>query len=267
MKSLIYLVLGGLVIWYCFAKSVTLGLLAIVIVLAIAIYSIWPSYTLGRANAEFNKGNTDGAISRYKKVMKTGRAKVNDYINYATILMRTGNCEEAMENINRVLAIKRDRITRCTAMVTRAMINYRLENLREAMEEVEELHDEGYKTSATYSLMGYFMLKLDYPIDDAVKLCEEAYDYDDDSRDIVDNMMCAYMKSGNLSKAKEISDKLTESAPQFVEAIYHAAQLYEKLGDMDKAKEFAKKLNDCKRSVMTTVTEEEEKALINRLKD
>lgn len=265
MSKLLYIVLAGLVIFFSFRYSVTAGLGVTVAILAIAAYLLWPGYTLGRANAEFNKGNTEGALMRYKKVMNSGRAKVDAYVNYAIILMRTGNADEALEVINRVLKIKRERILQCNAKQTRAMINYRLGNLEEAKEEVDELFDEGFKTSATYSLMGYLMLVLGYPLEDTLKVCEEAYDYDDECRDIVDNLEVCCFKMGNLDRAKELSDKLTEKSPEFVEAFYHGAELYEALGDMDRAKQYALHLSDCKRSVMTTITEAEQEALVKRL--
>ncbi len=265
MRKLIYFVLAALAMYLAFSKSLTLGLLVMIVVLAAAIYAIYPSYTIGRANAEFNKGNYEGALSRYRKITGANRAKVGTYVDYATILMRTGNVDEALCQINRVLALKRDVTTTRYAKQTRAMINYRLGNLKEAKEEIDELFDEGFKTINTYSLMGYLMLTLNYPLDETLRVCEEAYDYDNEARDIIDNLMVCHFKLGNYDRAKELSDKLCEEAPKFVEAFYHGAELYEAMGDIQKAKELAEHLSECKRSVMTTITEQEQEALVKRL--
>ena len=63
------------------------------------------------------------------------------------------------------------------------------------------------------------------------------------------------------------NDDLDESAPNFVEGFYHGIQIAMKLNKYDKAAEYAEKLKECKRSGMTTVTEEEVNKLIQEVKN
>ena len=108
-----------------------------------------------------------------------------------------------------------------------------------------------------HCIIGLFMIEAKKPWDKILAFCEKAYDYDEDNRDIVDNYLVALIETGNLEKAKELSDKLIEMAPQFVEAYYHSALLYKKLGDNKKALELLEKTPDCKRTYMTTVSEKD----------
>ena len=255
MGSFLYIILGGVAVFFAFKMSAIAGLVAILAVTAILVYILYPKYTLGRANAFFNNGDTETAIKKYKKVIKTGRADLNTRIAFANILMRSDKASDALTEINKVLSIRLDPKVKYLAKQTRCMINYRLGNMDEAMEEINELFEDGYKTSNTYSIMGYFMLLTKAPLDETLAMCEEAYDYDNESRDIVDNLLSCYLKTGQLEKAKEISDHVIKLAPQFVEGFYHSVMLYEALGDHKKAKECAQKLKDCKRSVMTTIPE------------
>ncbi len=255
MGSLIYVILGGVVVFFAFKMSVAVGLIAVLAVMAILVYSLYPKYTIGRANALFNNGETETAINKYRKVIKMGRADINTRIAFANLLMRSDNASAALTEINKVLSVRLEQKVRYLAKQTRCMINYRLGNMDEAMEEINELFEDGYKTSNTYSIMGYFMLLTKAPLEETLAMCEEAYDYDNESRDIVDNLLSCYLKTGRLEKAKEISDHVIKLAPQFVEGFYHSVMLYEALGDHEKAKECAQKLKDCKRSVMTTIPE------------
>lgn len=265
MGSLIYILLGGAVVFFAFKASITAGIIAILLIMAILAYSLYPKYTIGRANAEFNNGNTEKAIKMYNKVIKMGRADLETRISYATLLMRSDKPDKALEEINKVLSIRLEQKTKYLAKQTRCMINYRLGNMDDAMEEINELFDDGYKTSNTYSIMGYFMLLTNAPINETLAMCEEAYDYDSENRDILDNLEVCYYKTGQLEKAKEISDRLCELAPAFVEGFYHGAQIYASLGDMKKAKEYANHIKDCKRTVMTTIPQSEVDKLVSSL--
>lgn len=265
MNDIVYIILCGVLVFFGFKINTVLGLLAFIAVIGMLSYRLYPEFTIGRANAEFNNGETEDALKSYKKIVRSGRADLDTRISYANILMRAGRSDEALSEINKILSSKLEEKKKYIAKQTRSIINYTLGNMDDAMEELNELFEDGYKTSYTYSMMGLFMLIMNYPSDKTIALCEEAYEYDSDSRDILDNLETAYYNAGEYEKAKEISDKLTELAPEFVEGFYHGALIHEALGDSETAKEYAKKLKSCKRTLMTTISKEDEEALCKRL--
>lgn len=265
MMNLIYVLLGAAVVYFAFKKSVIIGLIALAALLGIMVYILYPKLKIARANAKFNDGDLEGTIRDYKRIIESGKGNIDLRITYASLLMRADEAEKGLDEINKILKYKIEPKKKYLAKQTRSMINYRLGNMQEAKEELDELFEDGYKTSNTYCMMGLYMLIMNYPIEETLKMCEEAYEYDDDNRDILDNLEVCYIKTKQYDKAKEISDKLVELAPQFVEGFYHGALLHEAMGDMKTAKEYAARLKDCKRSVMTTIPVEEEEKLIARL--
>lgn len=265
MTNLIYFVLGLVIIYFAFKQSILWGLIALVAGIGIIAYILYPKIVIAKANEKFNNGDFNEALRDYKKIIKKGRADIDLRITYASLLMRADNAKQALEEINKILKYKFDIKKKYLAKQTRAMINYRLGNMQEAREEIDEIFEDGYRTSNTYCIVGFFMLLMNDPIEETLKFCEEAYDYDDENRDIVDNLLVCYIKTKQYDKAKEISDKLIALAPQFVEAYYHSAILHEAIGDFKTAKEYAGKIKDCKRTVMTTIPVEETEALIRRL--
>jgi len=265
MTNLIYFLLGAAVIFISFKKSIILGLTALLAGFGIIAYILYPKIVIAKANEKFNNGDFDGAIKDYRKMIQKGRADIDLRITFASLLMRADKADVALEEINKILKYKFDIKKKYLAKQTRAMINYRLGNMADAREEIDEIFEDGYRTSSTYCIVGFFMLLMNDPIEETLKFCEEAYDYDEDNRDIADNMLVCYLKTKQYDKAKEVSDKLLKLAPEFVEGHYHSALLYEATGDFKKAKEYAEKIKDCKRTVMTTISEAEADKLVKRL--
>ena len=126
----------------------------------------------------------------------------------------------------------------------------------EAMEDAKELFSES-KNTVTYGIMGYFMQLVNAPLDETLALCEEAYDYNSDDRDIVDNLVLALIRNGSLDRAKELAADLVEKNPNFVEAYYHSALCEARLGNKAAARELLSHIPDCRRTYLTTVSEEE----------
>ena len=106
-------------------------------------------------------------------------------------------------------------------------------------------------------MLGYLKTLGNEPQSEVTKFCEEAYEYNSDSRDIMDNLAICYYNEGRYKEAKEISDKLIAAEPEFIEAYYHGAQIAIKCNDKERAKELTKKIDDCTRTAMTSITCEE----------
>ena len=70
-----------------------------------------------------------------------------------------------------------------------------------------------------------------------------------------------------FEKAKELSDKILEGNPQFVEAYYHGALIEYALKNYEKVLEYIEKIPGCRWSEMTTVSKEEVEDLRNKAKE
>ena len=259
MMSLVYIICAGLAVAFAYKLNVILGIIVSLGIFAYAAYSYIPTFWAVKAQKAFVAGDFKAAKRLYKKAIDTNRAKVQIKISYAYTLMRTGDFDEAeriLDNIIRVRAMKKEEY-RYNAKQQRCMVYYKQGRLDEALEEAYEMFNSGYKNTQLYGMIGYFRLKKGDNIDDVTRFCEEAYEYNSDDRDIMDNLSLCYYEKGEYEKAEELSDKIIADAPKFVEAYYHGAQIAVKRGEYKKAKELLSHVDDCRWSNMTTVSREE----------
>lgn len=261
--KILRILLYGVAIWLVFKTNVFLGIALMAALIAYGIYKFIPSYYRLQGKKCFHMADFAGAEKMYKKAVDTGRGSYKIRLEYSYMLLRTGRFEEAQQQVSYVLSHKLTPAERNNAVLRRCMCYYKLGNLEEAISDAQELYDEGYKSMALYALLGYFKIITAPSSEETFEFCLEAYDYADDDRDICDNMLICYYNRGEYEKAKEISDKVIEKAPRFVEAWYHAAQIDYKMDKYEDALEKLDKINDCIRSEMTTISEEEIEQLRN----
>lgn len=241
----------------CWIIDYRIGIAATAAVLLWGAYCFLPFFYINKGNGAYADGDLDGALGYFKKATDTGRATDSHKIAYALLLMRKGSFDTAEGILNAVIRDKSAKPEdRLCARQYRAMNYAKQGRIDEATEEARELFGE-VKNTVTYGIVGYFAHLTNYSASESLKLCLEAYDYNADDRDIADNLALAYIRTGEYEKAAELADKLTEDNPQFVEAYYHGAEAYMKLGNRDKARELLGEIPECRRTAMTTVSEEE----------
>ncbi len=241
------------VVYFAYTVNLYLGLAATVAVLLYLIIKIIPFSYRYKSRKALAEGRFEDAKQFYKKALKNMSINFDTRMEYTYILLRTGDFEEAQQNMDKILSYKLDPQKRNLAVLQRCMCYYKNGNLDEAYTDITELYNDGYRSIMLYGLLGYFKLLKAPHSQDTFDFCTEAYDYADDDRDICDNMLMCYYNQGEYHKAKEISDRIIEASPKFVEAWYHAAQIDVALGDYTSAKNKLDKIPECNRSNMTTI--------------
>lgn len=253
---MIYLVLAFLVYW-SFSIDLKAGLIVSSLSLGFVIYKLLPLFFVMKGNKAYNEDDIEKTIKYYDKAVSFNHAKVNYHISYILILMRTGNMDKALKLANNVVMHpKANPGEKFIVKEYRCLIYFKQGNHQEALDDAKEIFKK-YKNTTIYGLLGYLMLACDEPMDDTMKFCLEAYEYNSDDRDIVDNLVLAYYKTGEYEKAEELAQKLIEMSPTFVEAHYHSALIAKALGKTAEAKAFLDSMDDCIRTALTTVSEEE----------
>ena len=265
--TILYVLAAFAAVFFAFQINVWAGIALIAIILGAGIYYYIPRYYAAKGNQAYAAGDDEAACQWYKKSYETGRTTVLMKSSYAYILMRTGREDEAEKVLDPIIRVKGlDPKKRNAAKQQRCMVYYRQGRLDEAIEEVQALFDEGYINSNVYGMLGYFKLLRGDDINETLKICEDAYEYNKDNRDILDNLAICYYRLGRYEDAERISDELFENCDTFVEGCYHGAQIAMALGKYDRAEEILGKLPECKRSAMTTVTEEQIEELKEEIK-
>ena len=251
----IYFILVAAALILAYRYSWVLGIAVSIVLVLYGIYYYLPQIYRVKGRQYFNEGNYHAAKRMFKKAVDTGHAKGDIRMEYSYILLRTGDIDEAEQVVNNMLCYKIKPEYRGRAIIQRCMCYYKKGNLDEAIEDGMELFNEGYRSIMLYGMLGFFKILKDPMSQDTFDFCLEAYDYADDDRDIRDNLLICYYNRGEYEKAKEISDKVLEKNPKFVEAWYHGAQVDYKLGNYEDALKKLDKTAECNRSFMTTIPE------------
>ena len=234
------------------------------VLLIFAIYKGTPALFKYLALRALATGKNDKAISRYKVASTIFGGNKQYKIEHALVLMRLGEYQNA-ETILTALILDRSlpQKNKISAKTYRAMAYLKQGRKEEALEDMEELFETA-KTTITYGMMGY-LKQLDGGAE--LDLCKEAYEYNSDDRDICDNLLVAYIRTGDYENADEIASALREKFPYFLEGFYHSAMLELKKGNKKAASEYLEKTADCKRSSLTTISAEDIENLRKEIKN
>lgn len=266
--NFLYVLIAGAAVFFAFQINIWLGIGVIALIIGFGIYHFIPSFYVSKANQAFEAGNEELAYEWYKKAYDTGRTNVQMKSSYAYILLRTGRQDEAEKVLDPIIRVKGlDAKKRNLAKQQRCMVYYRQGRLDEAIAEAEELYESDYKTSNIYGMLGYFKLLRGDDINEVLKICEEGYEYNKENRDILDNLAMCYYRVGRYEDAERISDELWEVTDTFIEGCYHGAQIALAMGKYDKAADYIKKTAECKRTKMTTISEEEIETLKRQIEN
>lgn len=256
-KALVYILICGL----SFFVNPIIGLALTAVLLIIGLYKALPTIYSMQGNKAFSEGRQNDAIKWYKKAAATGRASDAVMNGYGMVLLRSGFPEDAERVFDAIVCKKSAKSEdKNRAKQYRTLCYYKEGRMDEALEDARELFME-YRTTVNYGIMGLFMALNDTPGEELLSFCVEAYEYNSDDRDIADNLAVALLKCEKYDEAAKLCAGIIENHPQFVEGYFHGAIAEKNLGNAQKAREYLEKTADCKRTFMTTVSEEEIEAL------
>lgn len=259
-----YIVLA-IIVFLCYSFDLWLGIAATVLGIGYVVYMLLPNFMAAQGSKAFSEKDYEKALKFYKKAYETGRANMNIKNGYAVLLMRMGKFDDAETVLNEIILDRRlPREQKSAAKQYRTLLYFKQGKEEEALEDAEELF-ETYRNTTMYGLLGYIKLATNQPMDETLQFCRDAYEYNADDRDIVDNLVLALYKSGAYEEAEEYAADLREDHPEFLEAFYHSALIAQKLGDHGKAAEYAERIGSCNRTGLTTISEAEVDALKKEL--
>lgn len=262
MSPMISLVLLALAIYFAFKINIFFGIAFLVAAIFYFYHKNRGTVLANKAENSYKAGDTETAILFFREAAALSKKNTAMNAGYAHMLLRCGKPEEALSQINKFLSdLSLNPELRKQARQIRALINYKLKNFDEAYEEGLELYEMGNTTSSMRGLLGLLMLGAEKDFEKTIKFCEDAYEYDSDNRDIVDNYLLALINAKDYTKAQEISEKLLALAPDFPESYYHSAILYKHMGNTKRSAELIAKLETLTLKYMTTFTEEDVKIL------
>lgn len=222
--------------------------------LIFAVYKLTPAILKSLALKALAEGKNDKAVSLYKSASDIFGGNNQYKTEYALVLMRLGEFSKAESILNGIILDRKiPQKDKVNAKTYRAMARHKLGRTDEAIEDMSELFKTA-KSTVVYGMLGYLK---QLSGEAALDFCKEAYDYNSDDRDVCDNLLVAYIRTGDFAEADRIAADLREKYPKFVEAFYHSALLEAKKGNGKKATEYLDKIAGCRRSMLTTVSQED----------
>ena len=249
--------------YIAFSLSWILGLIVVFVMLwrmRADIYSLI-------AQRKFATNHSDG-YKWFEKALKTKRMRPYHTLFYAYMLLRDGALDKAEELINKTTYLYKGKISpdvKLSANLNLALIKWKRGNIREAISDLEEMYEDGYKSSVMYGTLGYLYL-IHGDIVKAYKFNEEAMAYNSDDNIITDNWGNTLLLRGDTEKALHVYEELIEKTPTFMEAYYNYGMVLYANGEKEKAIAEMEKTLQMEEKFLSELTHEKVRAQIEKIK-
>ena len=215
----------------------------------------------------YNNGDHMGAYKLMKKAYDTTKLEPIYTLMYAYMMIRDGMLAEAESVINKVTYLNRRDLSKedlALADINKAIIMWKKDNISDAIELLEEVYQNGIKSTTLYGTLGYFYI-LDNRIERALEFNKEAYEYNSDNLIIADNLALNFILNSELEKAEELYKIILAQEPSFIEPYYNYALLLEKRLQYDEALEYYSRALDYPEKYLSTITHKDVNEAIARL--
>jgi tetratricopeptide (TPR) repeat protein len=239
-NGLIYFLLPAAVIIVMLMMNKWLGVAALLVYIAVLLYASRPAVFTLIGTRKYAKGNTEQAITWFKRAYATGRASVRTAVSYAYILLKHKDLQKSEEILQKLIKDNKNSPQLPYIKTIMALVLWKKGMLDEAASMQEEVI-QIYKTTSVYGSLGYLLI-LKGDLEKALKFNLEAYEYNSSDNIINDNLGQNYLLLGMYDKAMEIYEPLLAKAPTFPEPYYNYALVLDKMGNREKALETMKKL-------------------------
>lgn len=260
---LIKFIVPVLVVAFAFRTHKLLGAAAAAVYLAVMFYRGRTGFFAFLGNQSYKNGNLQEALMWMNKAASRKDCRAAYLIGYSYLLLKTGHTDQAAEILQRVYRLPLTREEKMNADSNYALLLWRQGKLEEATAKLEEVYAE-YKNTNVYSSLGYFYIAKG-DLDKALAFNREAYEYNDTSPVIIDNLGQTLYLRGELEEALALYEKLHAMNPTFPEAYYNYALALESAGRREQALKIMRDALNQPISVLNTVTKEEIEAKIAEL--
>lgn len=221
------------------------------------------------ANAKYRKRQFPEAMRIFKIADKIGNLSVKNKMLLGYVCLRCGELDEARKHLRLCSTMtRRDSADRNQVKNLLALVSWKEGNLAEAIEELEEVVDSGYKNTTIYQNLG-ILYNLSDDHEKGLQFNQEAYEYNADDPIICDNLADAYAIAGDWEKSAEIYEELVhrDPEPRFPEAYYGYGRTLAHLGKTQEGIAMIEKSLTKPFSYLSIRSKEEVEAMLHDLTD
>lgn len=217
-----------------------------------------------RANVEFSKGNTEGAIHYLEKATSLKHCAPDYFLSLSFLLLKTGNAARSEQISRKLLENIEKRDIRMQATMNLALAEWMQGREDEGYERMKEVFDK-YKNTLSYGSLGYMMI-LRGELEEALVFNVEAHQYNSDNNTIVDNLAQTYFMLGQYGKAAEFYEQLFTKPQSYAESSYYYGLTLDHLGKTGQAIEWMEKAAEMEISFMSRIGKEQIQLELERLR-
>lgn len=205
-----------------------LGLAALA-ALAVFLWKGRSGLHVARALRAYRRGDETATLEAFARAQDVGRLGAEMAASYAYLALKAGRTNEARVALRRLLDARTKppkESDRRLLQTYYSLVLWKEGDLEGAIEVLEGLYAQGYRTAGLYGNLGY-LLQERGDLARAEVVCLEALDWDPEGPVILDNLVALRMAQGNDHQARELSARLLALEPRFPEAWYAAGRLAE----------------------------------------
>jgi len=203
--------------------------LAVLGVLAVILWKGRSGLYVAQALRAFRRGDEAATLAAFARAQEVGRLGAETAASYAYLALKAGRTDEARVALRRLLDAKTKppkETDRRLLQTYFSLVLWKEGDLGAALEVLEGLHAQGYRTAGLYGNLGY-LLQERGDLARAEVVCLEAFDWDPAGPVILDNLVSLRMAQGAWDEARVLSAQLLALDPRFPEAWYAAGRLAE----------------------------------------
>ncbi len=266
LKYILYILLSGIAVTVAFSFGIITGIIIVLAGLLTLAFLLRGDILAIIARYTYNKDHGKGFLW-YERAMKISNLKPLHKLVYAYLLIRDGVLDKSEQIITKTLFIDRDRLNDnliSGAHINLSIIKWKRGNLSEAIEEIEEVYESGFRSTVMYGTLGCYYI-LNNQRTKGLEFSKEAYEYNSTDKIIRDNLAYNYYLCGNIRTASDMYDELVAEEPTFIEPYYNYGMVLEDQGEYEKAMDNYKKALKMPVKFLSTVSHEDVKGAIERL--
>ncbi len=264
LMSLLKIALPLVVIFFLLKVHILLGIAAAVALVVYTFIRNKSAFFAYLGNMNYQQGKEKEALMWLNKAAAEKNCKAMHLLGFSFLLLRLGKLEQAQEILVRAERMSLTREEKMAYLTNASLLLWKQGRLDEATAMLEEAQGE-YKNTNLYGSLGYYYI-LSGDLDKALAYNQEAFDYNNKSAVIADNLGQTRLLRGEFEEALAIYEELAGQKPAFPEAYFNYGLVLEALGRNEDALEQMEKALDYPTSLLSTVTHEEIKAKIAELR-
>ncbi|MDC7224829.1 MAG: tetratricopeptide repeat protein [Spirochaetales bacterium] len=215
------------------------------------------------AMRSYGKGDKPRAIKGLERALDFPMPP-SPKLTCAYVLLKEGRLEKAEEVFSALRSVSSKRFNPKEVSVHFSLIYWKRGELDRAVECLEDLLADGYRTSVLYANLGYFLIeKGDW--DRAWEVNTAGLEYDSTSMVLRDNLALIHIKREEWDEAAAIYDTLLPELPGFPDPYYNRALVHIHCQEWDRAKDLLIRAEGKNFTFLSTLSREQVEGKLKEL--